>query len=134
METIYGESAEIQVNDGYSNGGGIALYAADDETISGGSGTEGSYNSTFRILWTITRVDGGSSYTGGITGIDWFAGESLSPFYQVEEADIWDAAQDGNLEEYYAPWNNKTSDDEKIQFLNYLMNHANGCYRLFAAG
>lgn len=132
METIYGESAEIQVNDGYSNGGGIALYAADDSTISGGSGTEGSYNSSFRILWTITRVDE-NTYTGGISGKDWFTDEPLSPFYQAQVDDIWFAAQDGNLEEYYGLWNSNTSADDKIRFLDHLMNYANGCYRLIAA-
>lgn len=71
METIYGESAEIQVNDGYSNGGGIALYSADDSgTISGGSNDEGSVQTSARIYWTITRTEGpeGFQYTGGDYG------------------------------------------------------------------
>lgn len=132
MSTIYGESLPMSLqDDGYANGGGIALYAANDEgTISGGSGDEGSYNSFFRIYWTITKV--GDIYTGGISGNDWFSSEPLSPFYEISPDQIWENAQDGVLDEYFAPWNSGTTDDQKIQFLNFLRSYANGCYKLAA--
>ena len=127
MNTINGESEPISVSEDYANSGGIALFSAGDGgTVSGGSSEEGSYNSIFRISWTIT-YDGDSTYTGGITGSSWYGGNSLSPFYGVSEAEIWSNAQDGNLSEFFSPWNSSTTDEQKVTFLGML---TSGCYRL----
>lgn len=131
MSTINGESQPIIIDEEYSNNGGIALFSTNDGgTVSGGSSEEGVYNSIFRIYWTIT-YDGSSTYTGGITGIDWYQSDPLSPFYMVNESDIWNNAQDGNLSEYFGPWNTNTLDDEKVLFLAKL---TRGCFKLSLGG
>ena len=137
METIYGESAEIQVNDGYSNGGGIALYSADDSgTISGGSNDEGSVQTSARIYWTITRTEGpeGFQYTGGITGVSWFTEIPQSPFAVSpynDPATIWDiASRDNNLNEVFNAWNADQTDAgtaKRSYFMYYLSVNAQGC-------
>lgn len=136
METIYGESAEIQVNDGYSNGGGIALYAADDSTISGGSGDEGSVQTSARIYWTITRTGeaGNYQYQGGITGISWFTEVDESPFAVPpydDPATIWEiASRDNNLNEVFNAWNEDQSNEgtrKRAYFMFYLSTEAIGC-------
>ena len=131
MSTINGESQPIIIDEEYSNNGGIALFSTNDGgTVSGGSSEEGVYNSIFRIYWTIT-YDGSSTYTGGITGIDWYQSDPLSPFFGVAESDIWEKAQDGNLSEYFSPWNEKTADGQKVEFLAKL---TDGCFRLSLGG
>lgn len=128
MNTINGESEPISVNEGYANSGGIALFSAGDGgTVSGGSSEEGSYNSIFRIYWTITYDAENNTYTGGITGTSWLLTEKLSPFYGATESDIWEKAQDGNLSEFFSPWNSNTLDEQKVEFLGML---TGGCYRL----
>lgn len=107
MSTIYGESPEIQMEDGYSSNGGVALYSADNN----GAGTITSSNQDGgqpiggRILWTITYNGGDStsedSYTGGITAIDWICAGYLgrNPFADMSKADIWNTARsNGNLD------------------------------------
>lgn len=130
MSTINGESQPIIIDEEYSNNGGIALFSTNaGGTVSGGSSEEGSYNSIFRIYWTIT-YDGGTSYTGGITGNSWHKENSLSPFHNAIDSEIWVAAQDGNLSEYFGPWNTATSDEEKVDFLDVI----SGCYKLSLGG
>lgn len=144
MSTIYGESPEIQLEgEGYMGERGIALYSTDSNsggTISGGSNTEGIYESMFQIFWTITW-DGAETYEGGITGVNWFVNHELSPFnsnisgMSSEESEIWSNAIDDNaLWEYFIPWNNKTTSSQKVAFLSYLdTNGASECYNLSIA-
>lgn len=129
MSVLNGESESFSIENGYENAGGVAMYSVGNggETVSGGSSEEGQYNSIFRIYWTIT-YDGGDSYTGGITGVSWYLDNALSPFYGVQVADIWNAAlPDSNLSEYFGPWNTKTTDGDKVEFLSVL---TDGCYKL----
>lgn len=132
MGTIYGESPALQVNgDGYLEDGGIAMYSADSGggTISGGSNEDGSYDSEFRIYWTITD-NGDGTYSGGVTGVSWFT--ERGPFLNVTNiSEIWTAAQDANLVEYFGPWNNSTDSLDKLAYLNYLNEHGAGeCFKL----
>lgn len=132
MGTIYGESPALQVNgDGYLEDGGIAMYSAESGggTISGGSNEYGSYDSEFRIYWTITD-NGDGTYSGGVTGVDWFT--DRGPFNGVTDISaIWHAAQDANLVEYFGPWNSSTNSLDKLDYLNYLKAKGAGdCFRL----
>lgn len=132
MSTIYGESPALQVNgEGYLEDGGIAMYSADGGggTISGGSNEYGSYDSEFRIYWTITD-NGDGTYSGGVTGVSWFT--EAGPFAGVTDVSkIWDAAQDANLVEYFGPWNSSTDSSTKLEYLNLLNNNnAANCFRL----
>ncbi|OUN30268.1 hypothetical protein [Blautia sp. An81] len=132
MGTIYGESPALQVNgDGYLEDGGIAMYSADSGggTISGGSNEDGSYDSEFRIYWTITD-NGDGTYSGGVTGVSWFT--ETGPFLNVTNiSEIWTAAQDANLVEYFGPWNNSTDSLDKLAYLNYLNEQGAGeCFKL----
>ena len=51
MDTIYGESPELQTNDSYASRG-IALYSIGegDQTITGGSGNQGGCSNKFSVL------------------------------------------------------------------------------------
>lgn len=144
METLYGESPEIQMDDGYGRSGGIALYSAGDEggdTITGGSGDSGSYPTSSRIFWTITRVGdpsqtGGYSYSGGISGVSWFEKEPTSPFNDTrydEPNEIWAIASTSeNLNVIFDEWNADSSDEgerKRAYFMYYLSVHAPGCSR-----
>lgn len=141
METLYGESPEIQMDDGYGRSGGIALYSAGDgdgETITGGSGNQGSFPTSARIYWTITRIPTGDdqySYEGGITGVSWFFDDSNSPFYPEEydtEAEIWAiaSANNGNLDIIFEEWNSDKTQAGEIKrstFMTTIATYAYGC-------
>ena len=124
---IEGVSQEITYNDG----GGIALYAA-QEPPSGalsGSGNEGDQTQITRIRWWIMKDSSSQTgYRGGITGADWYIGETNSPFPAgtTEEA-IYNAAQDRNLNEYFGPWNDAhQSDGYHYAFIVKLFEDGNG--------
>ena len=86
MDTLYGESPEIQIESSYTRNGGIAVFSANNgDTQTGGSiqNPDGSYFEGYQVLWTITRTnngDGTYSYTGGVTGLGWFTGEEERSF------------------------------------------------------
>lgn len=143
MNTIYGESPEIQVGDSYSRNGGISLFSAGDdeggETITGGSGGSGSYPTSSRIYWSITRVPDsaqpdGYIYSGGITGVSCFTDMPQSPFADPrfdEPSKIWSIAEtNNNLNIIFDEWNSDTSPDgeeKRAYFMYYLSVHARGC-------
>lgn len=141
METLYGESLEIQMDDGYDANNGIAVYSAGDgngETITGGSGNQGSFPTSARIYWTITRIpsgDGQYSYEGGITGKSWFFNDPNSPFYPEDyntEAEIWAiaSAYNGNLDIIFAEWNSDKTQAGEIKrssFMATISINAYGC-------
>ena len=132
MSTINGESPTLQLDgEGYLDEGGIATYSADSGggTISGGSNEYGSYDSEFRIYWTITD-NGNGTYSGGVTGVSWFFGRG--PFAaESNVANIWNAARDANLIEYFGPWNSSTDSLDKLAYLNFLRDNGAGeCFRL----
>ena len=143
METLYGESPEIQMDDGYGRSGGIALYSAGDgdgETITGGSGNEGSNPSSSRIYWTITRIPdasqpGGYRYEGGITGNGWFFNVEESPFavapYKDNPAVIWNvAATNNSLNIIFDAWNADQSPagtQKRAYFLYHISVYVRGC-------
>lgn len=144
METLYGESPEIQMDDGYDANNGIAVYSAgdgDDETITGGSGDSGSYPTSSRIFWTITRVEdpsqpGSYSYSGGISGVSWFKDEQTSPFNDTrydEPNEIWAiASASGNLNVIFDEWNADSSNEgerKRAYFMYYLSLNAPDCSR-----
>lgn len=130
METIYGESQEIQIEDGYSENGGIALFSTGDDTITGGSGNDGSYPTSTRIRWTVTRTPDGSedgySYVGGITESNsWYTGDSNSPFYGVDEEEIGRRAfADGNLNYYFDLWNADSSQIGQVKRAEFALKAA----------
>lgn len=141
MDTIYGESPEIQVEDLYANGG-IALYSAGDgdETITGGSGNQGSSATSSRFYWSITRsgVAPNYTYSGGLTGSESFGfgfNESLSPFYGYSYADVWATASSvGTLDSYFQTWNATASELDKNNFINMVLNNCpEGCYRSYTS-
>ena len=142
METLYGESPEIQIDDGYGTNGGIALYSAGDgdgETITGGSGGgEGSYPTSSRYYWSITRIgtEGAYTYTGGMSGNSFYTDRPFSPFYNVPLSDIWEEASTppGNLDKYFAPWN-ANSEADKLNFQAVVVHECpKGCYRSSSFG
>ncbi|MDM8236731.1 hypothetical protein [[Ruminococcus] torques] len=138
METIYGESPEIQANDTYSSGGGISLFSAGDgdETLTGGSGNDGSTETSARYYWSITRsgVEPDYTYSGGITGSDPFGfgfNESSSPFYQSSYKDVWEVASTGagTLDAFFQPWNESADEHTKWVFQGLVIqNCPKGCY------
>ena len=139
MNTIYGESPEIQVDDTYANGG-IALYSAGDgdQTITGGSDNQGSTETSSRFYWTITRsgVDPDYTYSGGITGSDTFGfgfNESSSPFYNSSYEAVWAMASTaGSLDGFFQPWNATTSEGIKHDFIGLVLDSCPaGCYRSY---
>ena len=143
MDTIYGESPEIRADDSYGGNGGISVFSVrngeDEGTITGGSGDSGSYPTSSRIYWTITRVvdpsqPGGYRYSGGITDTSWFTEISQSPFADPrydDPSEIWNiASRDGNLNEVFDEWNSdKTEDGEekRAYFMYHLAVNAKGC-------
>lgn len=142
MSTIYGDSPEIPINSSYGRDGGISLYSVGDDesgTITGGSGDSGSYPTSSRIYWTITRVEDpsqpdGYSYSGGITGVSWFTNISQSPFADPrydEPSEIWQiASSTGTLNEVFNAWNEDTSydgEEKRSYFMYYLSVNARGC-------
>ena len=94
METIYGESPEIQAYDGYATNGRIALFSAENggETITS-SDQDGEHVVGGKILWTITN-NGNGNYSGGITNSGWrFEDyEGFNPFSNYTESEIWGIA------------------------------------------
>lgn len=136
METNSGVSETIRLDDSYSVNGGVALFAADgDETITGGSikNPDGSYYDAYQILWTITRMadgSGGYTYSGGVTGVEWYFDESSSPFYGATIEDV--AAQafapgPGNMNYFFSPWVANASSDDKYTFLHEVMQNPKNC-------
>ena len=135
METINGTSPTIQVESGYIDDGGIAVFSTTDDTVTGGSikNPDGSYFDAYQILWTITRVPSGDgyTYTGGITGdYGWYFEEPSSPFYGYTIGDV--AAEafppgPGNLNRFFTEWLVDTSSDEKYTFLHEKMRNARAC-------
>ena len=123
MNTIYGESPEIQFDDSYSRNDGIAMYAIDGDTETGGSiyNPDGSYFDGYKVLWTITRTsndDGTFSYSGGVTNQDWFTDKVESPFYLADIQEIGaEAFRVGNLNSYFLNWMTSTDHDQKWTFL-----------------
>lgn len=123
----------------YGKEGGIALFSTEppDGAISGGSGNEGTQTQATRIRWWILRNEDGS-YSGGITGMGWFQnvtqyGQSVAgPFDGKTEDQIYEAAQtDGNLNDFFGPWNSAHSSEEDTTIQLYVMhlkeNGAGGC-------
>lgn len=137
MNTIYGESPEIQVEDSYNQNGGVALFSAneDGDTVSGGSGNDGEYPTSTRIRWTVTRTaddsPDGYSYVGGITGNNgWYTDDPNSPFYGVvDDEDIAEAAfRDGDLNFYFNAWNEDQSIDGQVKRATFAVTAASlGC-------
>lgn len=130
METIYGESTEIQIEENYSNGGGISLFSVSDEgdTITGGSGNDGSYPTSTRIRWTVTRYsddsEDGYGYIGGISGDNgWYTNNENSPFFGVEdEEDIArHAFNEGNLQDYFDKWNEDQSQAGQVKRATFAL-------------
>ena len=132
MSTIYGESPEIQMEDGYSSNGGVALYLADNN----GAGTITSSNQDGgqpiggRILWTITYNGGDStsedSYTGGITAIDWTCNtyDGYNPFANMTEAEIWNTARTyGDLDTIFG----RLSLTESFSFALWIAENRSQC-------
>lgn len=124
MDTLHGESPEIQIESSYTRNGGIAVFSANNgDTQTGGSiyNPDGSYFDGYQVLWTITRTenaDGTYSYTGGVTGQGWFTNDKESPFYLANIADIGaEAFNVGNLNKYFSAWLTNTDSDEKWEFL-----------------
>lgn len=137
METIYGESPEMQTGETYSNNGGIALFAVDGDTVTGGSGDDegGAYPTSTRIRWTATRtpdtsVEGGYTYVGGITGEHgWYTYDQHSPFCGYDEKKIYEHAFEyGNLNYYFDLWNEDQSQEGQIKRATFALAAANlGC-------
>ena len=142
METLYGESPEIQTNDTYSNSGGIALFSAGDgdETLTGGSGNDGSTTTSARYFWSITRSGEAPDYTysGGITGSDAFGfGFSMdsSPFYNSDYPTVWAAASSGSLDSFFQPWNKTAGEYTKWEFQGEVLRSCpKGCYQSYQGG
>lgn len=111
METLYGESPEIQLDDSYARNGGVAMYSVGDGeggTITGGSGDNpGESETSARIRWSITVDENGNYVTGGITGSnDWMRDTDYSPFAGFDNQTLANyAIGDGNLNEVFGPWN-----------------------------
>ncbi len=105
MNTIYGESPEIQMNDGYAANGGISLFSTREagETItSSDQGGEQVFGG--RILWEITD-NGDGTYSGGITGVDWCREQYTedNPFINYTNEQIWNIAeQNRNLNQIFS--------------------------------
>lgn len=109
MSTIYGESPEIQPEDGYSSNGGVALYSARNgggtitSSDKGGEQVIGG-----RILWTITYNGGdpesANSYSGGITNQGWCTGyDEDNPFIAAGWQRLWEvASRDGDLDAIFS--------------------------------
>lgn len=141
METLYGESPEIQIDDGYGTNGGIALYSAGDgssETITGGSGNDGSSTTSSRYYWSITRtgIEPTYTYSGGITGESFFFGENSSPFVNMDYQTIWNivSAPPGNLDGIFDAWNER-GEKVKHEFLGIVLyNCPEGCYSSYTGG
>lgn len=141
METLYGESLEIQTGDSYGSNGGIALFSTGDETITGGSDNEGSSVTSSRFYWSITRSGEEPNYTysGGITGSDTFNfgfKEPTSPFYGFDYSAVWQAASTppGTLDSFFQPWNSTASELTKHDFIGLVLNRCpEGCYRSYSA-
>lgn len=139
METIYGESSEIQTNDTYSSGGGISLFSAGDdgETIVGGSGDQGSNPTSARIYWEMTRTpngSGGYTYSGGISNVSWYTEVPTSPFAVPpynDPAKLWEIASGtGSLNEVFDAWNEDQGDagtEKRAHFLYFISQNAKGC-------
>lgn len=124
METVYGESPEIKLEDSYNASNGIATFSANDNnTQTGGSiyNPDGSYFEGYQILWTVTRVqqsDGSYQYEGGVTAQEWYTEYPDSPFYLKKVQDIGDDAfRDNNLNKYFTEWLSNTTSDEKWTFI-----------------
>lgn len=124
MDTLYGESPEIQIESSYTRNGGIALFSANSgDTTTGGSiyNPDGSYFDGYQVLWTITRTpngDSGYDYSGGVTGQEWFLDKQESPFYGALIDEIGQAAfTAGNLNKYFSAWLTNTNSDQKWTFL-----------------
>lgn len=108
MNTIYGESPEIRVEDGYAANGGVSLFSTRSagETITS-SDQSGEQIVGGRILWWITDI-GDGSYAGGITGSGWCREDYPydNPFKNYTDAQIWDEAeQSRNLNKIFAEFN-----------------------------
>ncbi len=145
METISGMSPDLMLDsEGYSNSGGISLFSAGEsgDTITGGSGNDGSYETSSRIYWTITRIsngDGSYDYIGGITEAGWFFNDPNSPFYPEpynSAQEIWNiASRDGNLNMVFQEWNADTTADgnlKRVNFLHKIGQEAPNCYSVIA--
>lgn len=115
METLYGESPEIQMDDGYDANNGIALFSANSdtggETITSSSGDQGgSQEIPGKILWSITRYSEGTGYRyeGGFTGQGWAdeyfeTRNETNPFTTAGWDALWTTAStEHNLDIYFA--------------------------------
>lgn len=123
METIYGESPEIQIDNSYASNGGIAMFSVGDDgntTMTGGSGDKpGETETSARIRWSITVNANNEYVTGGITGSnDWMKGTLNSPFAGWEDQALANAAlNDGTLNEVFDPWNSSHNFGEVFGFM-----------------
>lgn len=140
METINGMSPDLMLDsEGYNNSGGISLFSVNEngDTITGGSGNDGSHLTSARIYWTITRIDNGSggyTYEGGITGVSWFFDDPNSPFYPEpynSKEEIWNIASAyNNLNIVFQEWNSDKSQAGEIKrsdFMSTIARNAYGC-------
>lgn len=140
MEQANGVSPTIKIEESYNESGGVNLYSASDDTVTGGSmrNPDGSYFDSYQILWTITRTPdglGGYTYSGGITGVTeggWYFGDEESPFYGSTIEDI--AAQafrpgPGNLNIFFTDWLANTTPEQKYQFLHVTMQNSFYCLK-----
>lgn len=122
MSTIYGESPEIQPEDGYAANGGVALFSTRSagETITS-SDQGGEHVVGGRILWSITDL-GNDEYQGGITGVDWMPDYSGNPFNNFTNAQIWEiASANRNLNVIFNQFSNP------FDFAGYVYEYRRDC-------
>lgn len=104
---------EVRIKITQDYGSGIQMYSANSTASLSTSG--GQYYGNFIIRWN----------ENGVTGENWYTENPNSPFYNVTEEAIENAASDGNLNEYFGPWVNNSTVNQEAFITNIW-----GCWEL----
>lgn len=138
MSIISGESPEMQMDNSYSNNGGVALFSVGEGeggTITGGSGdTPGDYETSARIRWSITVDEAGKYVEGGITGNNgWMRENADSPFVNYTDQQLADmAVNTGTLNDVFTAWNADGDLGKVFTFMAYAWERYPSCVTGFA--
>ena len=102
-------SSEVRIKMTQDYASGIQVFSANTSSSVATSGGGGSYYAGIRILW---------ERDGGITGTDWYLGNSSGPFSSATEEEILaEIDRSGNLDTYFSAWVTNVEDEDKESFI-----------------
>lgn len=112
-------SSEVRIKMTQDYASGIQVFSANTSSSVGTSGG-GSYYAGIRILW---------ERDGGITGTDWYLGNSSGPFSSATEEEILaEIDRSGNLDTYFSAWVTNVEDEDKESFIKNTI--PDGCWTM----